>query len=157
MFCQWLNTRPQRFLSELIVGDEATFRLDGHVCTNNFRRYADLNNKPRDFVYNVPNSKQKLTVWIGMIGNNTLIGPYFFPRNVTAAEYLNMIHQVVVPRSCMPGMAKEEMEVSEGFGGAKTVHLHIQLLLSGTGFVRYSQTASLVWDMAWNGHLVPLT
>ena len=57
----------------------------------------------------------------------------------------------------MPGMAKEEIEVSEGFGGAKTVHLHIELLLSGTGFVRYSQTASLVWDMAWNGHLVPLT
>ena len=24
MFCQWLNTRPQQFLSELIVGDEAT-------------------------------------------------------------------------------------------------------------------------------------
>ena len=46
MFCQLLNTRPQRFLSELIVGDEAKFRLDGHVCTNNVKRYADPNNKP---------------------------------------------------------------------------------------------------------------
>lgn len=34
-FSEWILNRPQRFLGELIIGDEATFRVDGKVCTQN--------------------------------------------------------------------------------------------------------------------------
>ena len=94
-FCRWLLGRPQRFLTELIIGDEATFKMNGHVNTHNVRYYADHDNVPRDFVYDIPNDQRKLTVWIGMIGNNTLLGPYFFPENVTAAAYLTLINELV--------------------------------------------------------------
>ena len=36
-FCRWLLARPQRFLSELILGDEATFWMSGSVSTHSVR------------------------------------------------------------------------------------------------------------------------
>ena len=91
-FCRWLLARPERFLSMLVIGDEATFKMNGCVSTHTVRYYASRDNSPRDFVFDVPHNLQKITVWIGMIGNNTIIGPHFFRGNVNSGNYLAMLN-----------------------------------------------------------------
>ena len=88
-FSNWLLNRPARFYETLIIGDEASFPMDGRVSTHNVRRYAPRNAPPQDFTYDVPNDKRKVTVWIGLMGNNTLIGPVFFRNNVNGEDMIN--------------------------------------------------------------------
>ena len=65
--------------------------------SNTIRHYAHPNDLPRNYTYDVPHNQSKVTVWVGMIGNNTLIGPHFFQGNVTSQAYLDMINTVVIP------------------------------------------------------------
>ena len=83
-FARWLRDRcrrNQRFLRNLVIGDEATFSMDGEVNSNNVREYAPVGRKPA-FNYDRNFSKEKLNVWIGLCGNGHLIGPYFYDGNI---------------------------------------------------------------------------
>jgi hypothetical protein len=59
------------------------------------RQYAS-HNYPPNFTYDVPNNREKVMVWLGLIGNNSIIGPYVFHQNVNGHTYLDMINQFVV-------------------------------------------------------------
>jgi hypothetical protein len=89
----------------VLVGDEAAFHLNGRVNTWNMRQYAPRTHPP-NYTYNVPNNRQKLMVWVGMIGNNHIIGPYFFQQNVNGQSYLQMINQYVVPALARYGLGR---------------------------------------------------
>ena len=52
-------------------------------------------NQPPDFHYNVNDSRQKLTVWIGLCGNGDILGPFFFDRNVNRQSCLNLLNHEV--------------------------------------------------------------
>ena len=60
----------------------------GAVNNRNVRMHA-LANQPPDFQYNVNDSRQKLTVWVGLCGNSDMLGPFFFDGNVNGQSYLN--------------------------------------------------------------------
>ena len=60
----------------------------GAVNNCNVRMHA-LANQPPDFQYNVNDSRQKLTVWVGLCGNSDMLGPFFFDGNVNGQSYLN--------------------------------------------------------------------
>lgn len=96
-FCNWLLNRPPRFLDALCIGDESAFFVNGSLNTHNVRMYAPRGQKPVDFAFEKKNCRMKLTVWIGLIGNGTLIGPFFFRQNINGEHYLNMIDEQVVP------------------------------------------------------------
>jgi hypothetical protein len=64
-------------MSDVIIVHEAAFHMNGKVNTWNVRQYAHRNNAP-NFTYDVPNNREKVMVWAGRIGNNTIIGPYVF-------------------------------------------------------------------------------
>lgn len=98
-FCQWFTyqARNNRFLSNIVIGDEAVFCMNGTVSTQNVRCYAPKGNPPADFKFERNNSREKLHVWIGLCGNGQLIGPYFFNRNVNGGTYSEMLLQVVFP------------------------------------------------------------
>ena len=36
-------------------------------------------------------------VWVGLVGNGAIIGPFFFEQNITGQAYLDMIDQHVIP------------------------------------------------------------
>ena len=83
-FCNRFQARPARlFERDILIGDDATFRMDGCVNTWNVRSYA-ARNQP----------KEKLTVWAGLIG---FWDQYFFEGNMTGNTYLAMIDNFVVP------------------------------------------------------------
>ena len=54
-------------------------------------------NQPTDFPYNVNDSHQKLTVWVGLYGNGNMSGSFFFDGNVNGQSYLNLLNDEVIP------------------------------------------------------------
>ena len=97
-FARWLinKVRNPNFLAQLFIGDEAGFAMNGKVSSQNVRKYAPKGDVP-EFTYDVNESRAKLMVWIGLIGNGTLIGPFFFEGNVTGAKYLQLLNEKVLP------------------------------------------------------------
>ena len=66
------------------------------VNTQNGRQYAPRGEAP-EFTYQVSESREKRTVWIGLCGDGSLIGPFFFESNVTGLAYLGMLNEKVFP------------------------------------------------------------
>ena len=79
-----------------VIGDEAGFALNGAVNNHNVRIYVPANQVP-DFHYNVNDSRQKLTVWVGLFRNGEMLGPFFFDGNVNGQSYLNLLNVEVIP------------------------------------------------------------
>ena len=95
-YSQWLLGKPQSFMSQIIIGDEAIFQLNGNVSNHNVVRYAPSGDPPKDYVYDKPSSGEKLVVWIGLVTSN-LIGSYFFDGNVNGQAYLEILKNFVLP------------------------------------------------------------
>ena len=98
-FCTWFFNQSYnpRFLFNFVVGDEASFALNGRVNTHNVRMYAEKGNPP-SFNYDTSSNRNKLNVWAGICGNGTLVGPFFFDGNVNGERYLNLINNFVLPQ-----------------------------------------------------------
>ncbi len=77
--------------------DEAYVYMNGTVCSNNFRMYAERGDPPRDFVYDTSKDRRKVTVFAGMVGNNTLIGPVSIDDNMNSEQYLQVLNQDIAP------------------------------------------------------------
>ena len=60
------------------------------------RQYAPRG-QASEFTYQVSESREKRTVWIGLCGDGSLIGPFFFESNVTGLAYLEMLNEKVFP------------------------------------------------------------
>ncbi len=95
--CNWLLGRPAQFLSNIIIGDEAVFHINGQVNNWNVRAYAAQAQDVQDFVFDCPHSRDKCTVWIGLCGDNTIFGPLFFDNNLKWLVYVDMINNDIVP------------------------------------------------------------
>lgn len=97
-FAQWFQNRCHnpRFLYNFVVGDEASFAMNGRVNTHNIRMYAPKGNPPA-FNFDVSSDRRKLSVWAGICGNGTLVGPYFFEGNVNGRTYLEMFNNFALP------------------------------------------------------------
>ncbi|KAF2354742.1 Protein of unknown function DUF4817 [Trinorchestia longiramus] len=75
-FAQWILQTNDRLIEDIVIGDEAAFHLNGKVNSHNVRRYAPKNNPP-DFNYDVEISREKVSIWMGLCGNECLLGPFF--------------------------------------------------------------------------------
>ncbi|KAF2349710.1 hypothetical protein FHG87_019534 [Trinorchestia longiramus] len=89
--------RNVRFVDDIVVGDEATFHLNGKVNNHNVRTYA-LQNQPSNFNFYVGILTEKVFVWIGLCGNEHIISPYLYNNNLNAVEYLDLMNNRIVPR-----------------------------------------------------------
>ena len=96
-FCRWLRHRNDRFLDDLLIGDESGFALNASVNTRNIREYQPRGEQPVDFQYQRNDDRHKLTVWVGLMGNGTVIGPFFFQNNIDGLDYLQLIDDQIVP------------------------------------------------------------
>ena len=71
--------------------------MNREVNSWNVRCYAENRNGIQDFTYDIPNDQRKLLVWTGLVGDNSIIGPFFFDVNINGDTYLQMINHQVVP------------------------------------------------------------
>ena len=81
----------------MIIGDEAGFSMNARVNSQNVREYVPWGQQPY-FDYAIPESRERLTVWVGLCGNGELIGPVFFDRSVSGQSYLQMLNEEVLPQ-----------------------------------------------------------
>ena len=97
-FCYWFleQCRDPDFIRLVVIGDEAAFSMNGEVNTKNVVRYAPKGEPPA-FNYDRSNSREKINVWVGLCGDGTIIGPYYFDGNVNGNEYLQMLNALVIP------------------------------------------------------------
>ena len=77
-FCNWFSghVNDHQFIPSKIIGDEAGFSMNARVNSQNAREYAPQGQHP-NFDYAVPESCERLTVWVGLCRNGELIGPMF--------------------------------------------------------------------------------
>ena len=95
-FCQWLLSGPPRFVLHMSIVDEAAFFMNGKVNTWSMHEYAPkINTKLLNYM---PNDRRAVMVWVGLIHNNTIIGPYFYSQTVHQHSCRCMINQYVVPQ-----------------------------------------------------------
>ena len=97
-YSHWLLGKPQACMSQIIIGDEAIFQLNGNVSNHNFVRYATRGDLPEDFVDDKPSSEEKLVVWIGLVRNNLIGSYFFFDGNVNGQAYLEMLNNFLLPQ-----------------------------------------------------------
>ena len=100
-FCQWLlnKCRDRRFLHNFLIGDEAGFAMNGRVNSQNVRQYAPRGGGPApDFNYTRNESRKRVTVWVGLCGDGSLFGPFFFEGSVNGLNYLTMLNEEVFPQ-----------------------------------------------------------
>lgn len=99
--CGFLVRQLPSFYEKLIVTDEATFCLNGHV----FNRKTNVcysrtrNGKPRHFFTESVQSPQKLMVFLVAVGDGNLFGPYFYSQRerINAAKYQEKLREEVFP------------------------------------------------------------
>ena len=98
-FSIWFNERCrlENFLDSFLIGDEASFVMNGEVNTQNVRQYAPKGHRPA-FNFERSNSRVHLTVWAALCGNGLIFGPYFFVQNVNGISYLRMLNEFVFPQ-----------------------------------------------------------
>ena len=89
--------RPENFLYSLVIGDEASFVMNGELNTQNVRQYAPIGHPPA-FNFERSHSRVHLTVWAALCGNGLVLGPYFFEQNVNGIAYLRMLNEFVLPQ-----------------------------------------------------------
>ena len=83
-----------RFLSNLIFSDEATFHMSGRVNRHNCRIWGEEN--PHE-LYQHERDSPKVNVWCAL-GKNRLYGPFFFDeRTVNGQSYLHMLQNFFIP------------------------------------------------------------
>ena len=87
----------RRFLANFVIGDEAGFAMNGEVNSQNVREYAPQGERP-DINYDINASRERCTVWVGLCGNGTLLGSFFFEGTVTTASYLRMLNEETFPQ-----------------------------------------------------------
>ena len=95
-FCNWLLATPPRFLEDLCISDESAFSLNGFISTQR-QKICSSWPKASDFAFEKRDARQKLTVWVGLIGNGGVVGPFFFQQNLNREMYLDMVNNEVVP------------------------------------------------------------
>jgi hypothetical protein len=69
--------------------------MNGEVNSHNVRQYAPRG-EPPDFHYYRHNARVKVTVWMGIYGNGSVLGPFFFDGNVDGNAYLNMLNENII-------------------------------------------------------------
>ena len=86
---RWFLQKHNRLVDDIVVGEVAASHLNGRVHNHNIRQYAPKN-QPPSFNFEVGISREKVSVWMGLCGNGSIIGPYFYNNNLNSAGYLQI-------------------------------------------------------------------
>lgn len=95
-FCQKFLEKAEDpdFLKNILFTDEAIFDMNPIINKQNCRHWLKEKPSPVAFKTSFP---AKQMVWIGFT-KSFVIGPYFFPTNVNADSYCEMIESFVLPK-----------------------------------------------------------
>ena len=98
IFCERFLQQPRRFVQNIVFGDEAAFHMNGRINSQNNRYYALTGSHPEEVYFDVPFSKEKVSVWAGLLENGTVIEPLFYEGNLNEERYCQMLEQQIIPQ-----------------------------------------------------------
>lgn len=102
--CNYLVKQPPLYFKRLIVSDEATFILNGHVfnrktnvCYSSWRK-----GQPKHFFSESTQRPPKVMVFLLIVGDGQVFGPYFYGQNesINAQSYQKKLEKEVFPDFC---------------------------------------------------------
>ena len=70
--------------------------MNSRVKDHNVRQYTPRYHPP-DFHNDLRMSREKVSVWIGICGNGSLVGPIFYENTLTGAKYLDLLTERIFP------------------------------------------------------------
>jgi hypothetical protein len=83
------------FLERIVLSDEATFHISGHVHRHNIRIWG---HEHPHAIAEHEHDNPKINVWCGL-AHDRVIGPFFLAeRTVTSTTYLDMLELFAVPQ-----------------------------------------------------------
>ena len=86
------NVADDPFLRRILWTDECTFRSDGRINRHNEHHYAEENPHCRKETH--VQGQFHVNVWMGIL-DDRVIGPYFFPENVTGQVYSTFLEETL--------------------------------------------------------------
>jgi len=94
LFSKWFAgyCSNEHFVSRFVIGGEASFELNGRVNSLNTRLFTDKNDLPT-----FTSDRKKLFLWVGLCGNGSLLGPYFFDSDLNDQAYLTLFDTKILP------------------------------------------------------------
>ena len=102
-FCEWVGTRSNQQISQILFSDEANFCLSGLVNSQNVRRYALLSSdnensgRPAHFVVEKPTFSPKLMVFCGLRKDGVFGLKFYQNKTMTGPEYHKLLQYDVFP------------------------------------------------------------
>ena len=78
-------------------GDEAAFFLKYSPNKQIHRYYAPKTHVPQENLFERSMNREKLSVWAGLCGNGSIIGPFFYENNLNSERYLEMLNNEIIP------------------------------------------------------------
>ena len=101
-FCRWLVNKANEdadFLQNFVTSDEAIFSLNSEANKKNVINYARYGNgHPEGHVVQHTQGAGHVMVWLGLLGNGRVLGPYFIEERLDQREYLRIVRYHVVER-----------------------------------------------------------
>ena len=61
------------------------------------RYYAPKTHVPQENLFERSMNREKLSVWDGLCGNGSIIGPIFYENNLNSERYLEMLNNEIIP------------------------------------------------------------
>ncbi len=97
--CQFLIRQPVQYFARLLVSDEATFTLNGHVFNHrtNVCYSRNRQGRPAHFFAEATQKPPKVMTFMVVCGDGYAFGPYFYEDNVTGATYRDKMENEVIP------------------------------------------------------------
>ena len=84
-------------MGNFVVGDEAAFSLNYSPNIQIHRYYAPKTYVPQKNLSEGSMNREKLSVWAGLCGNGSNIGPLFHENNLNFELYLAMLNNEIIP------------------------------------------------------------
>ena len=89
IFSEWFLQQQKRFVQNIVLGDVAAFHMNGRINSQNNMYYALADSHPEEAYFDVSFNREKVSVWAGLFGNGTVIGPLFLRRQPKLGEVLS--------------------------------------------------------------------
>ena len=150
-FVNWFLQRHERFIEDIVIGDEAAFHMNSIVNNHNVHQYAPRYHPP-DFHNDLRMSREKVSVWIGICGNGSLVGPIFYENTLTGTKYIDLLTKRIIPE-----LHQIYPNILIGYGGFKMAPQHMEVVQCENFYKVFSWIEWLQFIMQLNGHRDHLT
>ena len=151
-FANCFFQRHERFIEDIVIGDEAAFHMNSIVNSHNVRQYSPRYHPP-DFHNDLRMSREKVSVGIGIhMQKWNSSGTYFYENTLTGTKYIDLLTERIIPE-----LHQIYPNILIGYGGFKMAPQHMEVVQCENFYKVFSRIELSEFIMQLNGHRDQLT